>query len=73
MLLIIFSMMSTETLLQYGVSQLVGTGSALSRNKPLQEQVASQYGKIPFKTVQDGDASYGAALAALNLEAAKSP
>lgn len=65
--------MSTETLLQYGVRQLVGTGSALNRNHPLQEQVANQYGEIPFKTVQDGDASYGAALAALDLEAAKTP
>ncbi len=60
------SMMSTTLLEQYGVTQLVGTGSALSRNQPLQQQVALQYKNIPFKTVQEGDASYGAALAALN-------
>lgn len=65
--------MSTETLLEYGVSQLVGTGAALRRNHPLQEQVANQYAKIPFKNVQDGDASYGAALAALTLDPTKDP
>lgn len=59
-------MMPARTLQQYGVTQLVGTGSALSRNKPLQEQVTIQYGTIPFKTVQEGDASYGAALATFN-------
>lgn len=59
-------MMPASTLQQYGVVQLLGTGSALSRNQPLQEQVTIQYESIPFKTVQEGDASYGAALAALN-------
>ena len=59
-------MMPNSTLLQYGVTQLVGTGSALHRNSPLQEQVAKRYESIPFKTVQEGDASHGAALAALN-------
>ncbi|KAI9564353.1 hypothetical protein GHT06_008091 [Daphnia sinensis] len=59
------NMMSTTLLEQYGVTQLVGTGSALSRNQPLQQQVAAQYKNIPFKTVQEGDASYGAALATL--------
>ncbi len=67
------SMMSTSTLQQYGVTQLVGTGSAISRNQPLQEQVAAQYANIPFKTVQEGDASYGAALAALNSQQIFSP
>jgi hypothetical protein len=42
-------MMSTTLLEQYGVTQLVGTGSALSRNQPLQQQVAAQYKNIPFK------------------------
>lgn len=66
------SMMSANTLQQYGVIQLVGTGSAINRNQPLQEQVAAQYANIPFKTVQDSDASFGAALAALNNVAVNS-
>ena len=58
-------MMPGEQLEEYGVTQLVGTGSALSRNQPLQEQVAAHYRNIPFKTVADGDAAYGAARAAM--------
>ena len=59
-------MLSSETLRQYGVLQIVGTGSALNRNLLLQRQIAAQYSNIPFHTVQEGDAAYGAALAALN-------
>lgn len=32
-------MMPSEMLQQYGVTQLVGTGSAINRNQPLQDQV----------------------------------
>ena len=60
-------MMPGEQLEQYGVTQLVGTGSALSRNQPLQDQVVTAYRNIPFKTVADADAdaAYGAARAAM--------
>jgi len=59
-------MLSSDMLHQYGVVQILGTGTALSRNQPLQNQIAIQYSNIPFRTVEEGDAAFGAALAALS-------
>ena len=60
-------MMSREFLRLHGVQRIVGTGSALMRNKVLQKQVEQVFG-LPLVLRENEDASTGAALAVLCRE-----
>lgn len=54
-----------DSLKRRGISKIIGTGSALLRNKALQMELETQY-HIPIEYKHTGDAPLGAALSILN-------
>lgn len=56
--------MPHEMLINANIARIVGIGSALTRNKVLQEQVKHIY-QLPTDFVSGGDAAQGAALSML--------
>lgn len=59
-------MMSHDVLLRSDIRRIVGSGTALLKNKVLQEEVKAQYG-LPLELDNNGttDAATGAAIAAI--------
>jgi len=53
-------------LTEAGISSVIGSGSALSRNPILQEEFINIF-KLETKFGRGGDAAFGAALIAINL------
>ncbi|RZF35494.1 hypothetical protein LSTR_LSTR010185 [Laodelphax striatellus] len=60
------SVMPREMLLDANISRILGIGSALTRNKILQEEVRRSY-QLPVVFIPGGDAAWGAALAVASL------
>ncbi|XP_002735979.1 sedoheptulokinase-like [Saccoglossus kowalevskii] len=57
----LYEMMPRELLVESGVQQIIGCGSALTRNKILQTEIENLW-KLPVVYCQGGDAAVGAAL-----------
>ncbi|XP_077996297.1 sedoheptulokinase-like [Glandiceps talaboti] len=57
----LYNMMPREFLVESGVNRIIGSGSALIRNKVLQEEIEALF-QLPVIYGQGGDAAVGAAL-----------
>ena len=61
-------MLPVEKLGECGVEHILGTGSALSRNVVLRDEIAWQYKTISFEMSKEGNAAFGAALIPFYLQ-----
>lgn len=59
------SMMSVSFLEQHGITSLIGSGSLLSRNEVIREEVAKHYGNLTVQFGNSCDSAAGAAMYAM--------